>query len=324
MVNEKFRERVNAWECFTADNTKEPEFSDFFRNVLTLLVDKFRSPEGKYEYASYQEHSILVKFLDNCVNSLEVDLVRAQIQRICNLAMWSALSDNRRDYELNKFAKLRKFWRAIEKNDAKLSEAERQALQFERLFLRSLIKKFLKVLYSLNVKKSGDDDDDEKKVSLDEVGMDFEDGQEEDKEVGEIDDDLLDVPTLAKFKLNFLNRCLELLIDLEALLPTRRFFNTLLDDTNLLIHCRLSDLLTEVTGAVADDNAKKTVKDASSDRNLFRQLFEMLKFYTTFEIDDQTGEAKNVHEIEEIHYDKPYRFISAYLLQCTLSFVHNL
>ena len=30
----------------------------------------------------------------------------------------------------------------------------------------------------------------------------------------------------------------------------------------------------------------------------------MLQFYTQFEIDDQTGEAKTEPEIEELHYDK--------------------
>jgi intron-binding protein aquarius len=261
MLNEKFRERVYAWECFTsAESAKDAEFADFFRNVLLLCVDKFKSSGNKFEYASFQEYSILVKLLDNCVNSLEVDLVRTQIQKICNLAMWHSLSDNRRDYELGRFGKLRKFWKAIEKNDAKLPEAEREALNFERLFLKSLITKFLKVLYSLNAPKSETESD---KM----MAVDF----GEDREMGEIDDDVQDSPSLAKFKLNFLNRCLELLIDLEALLPTRRFFNTLLDDTNILIHCQLSDLVKETPNEATKDECQ------SNDRNLFRQLFEMLR-----------------------------------------------
>jgi intron-binding protein aquarius len=260
MINEKFRERVYAWECFTSTD-KDAEFADFFRNVLLLCVDKFKSRENKFEYASFQEYSILVKFLDNCVNSLEVDLVRAQIQKICNLAMWHSLSDNRRDYELKRFSKLKKFWKAIEKNDAKLSETEREALHFERLFLKSLIMKFLKVVYSLNTSKSDD--------GYTTMEIDF----GEDKEMGEIDDDVQDTPSLNKFKINFLNRCLELLIDLEALLPTRRFFNTLIDDTNILIHCQLSDLIKE--GKNQDGSANNDSQ--FNDRNLFSQLFDMLK-----------------------------------------------
>ncbi len=40
------------------------------------------------------------------------------------------------------------------------------------------------------------------------------------------------------------------------------------------------------------------------DARLFKQLCTTLKFYTTFEIDDQTGEAKTEAECQEMHYDK--------------------
>jgi intron-binding protein aquarius len=40
----------------------------------------------------------------------------------------------------------------------------------------------------------------------------------------------------------YCDRFLELLIDLEAQLPTRRFFNTLLEDHHVLLFCRF-DLL---------------------------------------------------------------------------------
>ena len=36
---------------------------------------------------------------------------------------------------------------------------------------------------------------------------------------------------------SFCERMLELLTDLEAQLPTRRFFNTLLDNTHLIVSC---------------------------------------------------------------------------------------
>lgn len=41
----------------------------------------------------------------------------------------------------------------------------------------------------------------------------------------------------------YCERFLEFVIDLEALLPTRRFFNTVLDDCHLLVRCYLSNLL---------------------------------------------------------------------------------
>ena len=251
MVNEKFRERVFAWDCFTAaddSQTEEVKFADLFHNVLRLCLDQFESCQSgngvkKYEYASFQEYSILVKFLDNCVSSLEVDLVRNQVQRLCNLGVWHSLSDNRREHELSRFGRLRKYWKAIEKNDAKLGETERAKLLFERTFLSFLIRKFLKVLYSLNSAKSNSNNSssngDNVSANLENATpMEF--SEEPSKETGELDNE--DVQQDARFKLSFLNRCLELLIDLEALLPTRRFFNTLLDDAHLLVHCHLSEL----------------------------------------------------------------------------------
>ena len=41
----------------------------------------------------------------------------------------------------------------------------------------------------------------------------------------------------------YCDRFLELLIDLEAQLPTRRFFNTLLDDHHVVLFCRFAFLL---------------------------------------------------------------------------------
>jgi intron-binding protein aquarius len=41
---------------------------------------------------------------------------------------------------------------------------------------------------------------------------------------------------------HYCERFLELVIDLEALLPTRRFFNTVLDDCHLVVRCHLSNL----------------------------------------------------------------------------------
>lgn len=40
----------------------------------------------------------------------------------------------------------------------------------------------------------------------------------------------------------YCERFIEFLVDLEALLPTRRFFNTVLDDCHVLVRCNLSNL----------------------------------------------------------------------------------
>jgi intron-binding protein aquarius len=273
MVNEKFRERVSAWDCFQGKKKfiqfkstfigyfywllnyflaeRSENFASFFHSCLRLLLSEQKK-------LSLQEETILIKFLDNCVNSLETDLVRTQVQRICGLPMWVSLSENRRDYEFKKFSKLKKFWKAIEKNDAKLSESEKEKLHFERRFLKNLISKFLSYLDS------------------------FDSSRYESGELADQSD--------KKFKMHFLERCLELLIDLESLLPTRRFFNIFLEDSNLLVHCHMSHL--HLNGCEGVDN------------RLFNQLMQTLKFYTTFEIDDQTGEAKTEAECQELHYEK--------------------
>ena len=249
MVNEKFRERVRAWECFRPYDSSK--FADLFDKVLKLLA-------SNKEEITFPEQTILVKFLDNCVNSLEEELVRVQVQKICGLAMWKSLSDNRREHEFKKFPRLRKFWKAIEKNDAKLDSNGMAKVQFERSVMKKLMLKFIQILDLFDQKNN---------------------------ESGE----LMDSDDL-KFKMHYLERFLELLIDLEALLPTRRFFNTLLEDTNLLIHCFTSPLHTSQTLPV--------------DSRLFNQLLQTLKFYASFEIDDQTGEAKSEAEMLELHYEK--------------------
>ncbi|KAJ6667340.1 hypothetical protein lerEdw1_017318 [Lerista edwardsae] len=93
--------------------------------------------------------------------------------------------------------------------------------------------------------------------------------------------------SLSMNKVHYCERFIELMIDLEALLPTRRWFNTILDDSHLVVHCYLSSL------------AKR-----GKEGHLFCQLLDMLKFYTGFEINDQTGNALTENEMTTIHYDR--------------------
>ncbi|XP_062863448.1 RNA helicase aquarius isoform X2 [Trichomycterus rosablanca] len=88
-------------------------------------------------------------------------------------------------------------------------------------------------------------------------------------------------------KVHYCERFIELVIDLEALLPTRRWFNTVLDDSHLVVSCHLSSLT-------------KREKEG----HLFCQLLDMLKFYTGFEINDQTGNALTQKEMTTLHYDR--------------------
>ncbi|XP_023608666.1 intron-binding protein aquarius isoform X6 [Myotis lucifugus] len=237
MVNEKFRENVPAWETF---KKKPDHFPFFFKCILKAALAE---TDGEF---SLHEQTVLLLFLDHCFNSLEVDLIRSQVQQLISLPMWMGLQPARLELELKKTPKLRKFWNLIKKNDEKMDpEAREQAYQ-ERRFLSQLIQKFISVLKSVPLSEP--------------VTMD---------------------------KVHYCERFIELMIDLEALLPTRRWFNTILDDSHLLVHCYLSNLV-----------------HREEDGHLFSQLLDMLKFYTGFEINDQTGNALTENEMTTIHYDR--------------------
>ena len=71
IVNEKFRERVPAWTAFQL----RPElFPQFFHSVLTWALRDNPSE------ISILEQTKLIIFLDHCFCSMEVDLIRTQVE----------------------------------------------------------------------------------------------------------------------------------------------------------------------------------------------------------------------------------------------------
>merc|ERR1719193_334609 len=234
VVNEKFRERVPAWTAF---QLKPEMFDTFFHQVL-----KWAMAEG--EEITVEEQTKLLIFLDHCFTSMEVDLVRTQVQKLVSLPMWACLLPSRREAELKSIPKWKKFWKLIGKKDAMEAPDALENLQFERKFLSNMIKKFLKVLYTV---------------------------QEQ-----ECQPEIVD----------FVERFLILIIDLEALLPTRRFFNTVLDDSHLVVRSSLAPLAKRPEG------------------RLFAQLLEQVRFYTRFEINDETGEPLLQKDMMGLHYQR--------------------
>ncbi|KAH6654447.1 hypothetical protein BKA67DRAFT_535769 [Truncatella angustata] len=83
----------------------------------------------------------------------------------------------------------------------------------------------------------------------------------------------------------YVSRFMEFLTDLQSSLPTRRYVNTLLQDLHLLVAIKLSPLFS------AEENAP-----------LRRQWF-LLRHYTRFSIDDQTGIQHSRTEAYERHCD---------------------
>ncbi|XP_035218738.1 RNA helicase aquarius-like [Stegodyphus dumicola] len=134
MVNEKFRERVSAWEAF---KSKPEHFPQFFKQVLHSTLD---------EEISLRERTCLLVFLIHCFNSCEVEIIRDNIKKLVSLGIWTNILPERREQEFKKCTFLVKYWNKIKKKDKTLSTDELECLNFERSFLFNLIKKFFVVL----------------------------------------------------------------------------------------------------------------------------------------------------------------------------------
>ncbi|XP_047537056.1 RNA helicase aquarius [Vanessa atalanta] len=231
MINEKFRERVPAWQAFL----KKPDhFPGFFEQVLRASI--------KEEASNMREQTALLLFLNHCFGSMEVQLCRDQVKRLVSLSMWISLQEGRRNQEFKAVPKWRKYWRAIQKKD---KPELLDKLNWERHYLQRLMIKFTRILESI-------------------------------PETGDAD----------VHAIRYCERFLELMIDLEALLPTRRFFNTVMDDCHLVVRCQLAPLARRPEG------------------QLFAQLLQMLKFYARFEISDETGDPMTDRDMTLQHYSR--------------------
>lgn len=78
------------------------------------------------------------------------------------------------------------------------------------------------------------------------------------------------------------------MIDLESQLPTRRFFNGLLADQQIVILSSLAPFL----------------KREEQDVQLLQKLLAMLKFYSGFEVNDHTGLALTQNDMTQAHCDR--------------------
>ncbi|GLI62109.1 hypothetical protein VaNZ11_004692 [Volvox africanus] len=209
MVNEKFRENVPAWMCF---HTREDAFPGFFKRVLSVK-------EGQEEKLRLHERTAYVLFMIRAFQSLEDEMVRAQVLRVVSLPLWHALSPGRLHLELHAHEALAKHWKAAAKKEAKAAKKAKPGVEGESAyvpvaqrpevrFLPSLLDEFLAVLDKVVIPPT-------------DPGC---------------------FPKLNRAALQYCERFLEFLIDLLSQLPTRRFVRTLLDDRALLVKCRMSKL----------------------------------------------------------------------------------
>ncbi|XP_021945490.1 RNA helicase aquarius [Folsomia candida] len=235
MVNEKHREGVPVWKAFEGDADK---FGKFIYRVLEGLLE-----EGS---VSLKEGCSMMLFLQCAFSSLEIDLVRKQIQTLVSLHVWHCLSEGRREDEFRRYPKWKKYWKSLLKKEENENDDKKLLNQFYRSFVKTLVVNFLDLL----------------------------DGQ--DYTQAQLDKDFL----------LYAERFMELMIDLQALLPTRRYLNVLIDDLHLIVKCQMNQILEH------------------GDGHLFSQLLDRLKFYANFEICNESGDPMTELEVMNEHYKK--------------------
>ena len=251
MVNVKFRERVPAWNCFKSVNCDS--FGGLFHGLSKLISSKEGSGDtkGSKTIISIKEKKHLLIFWTHAVNSIEVDIIRKELTKYISLSIWESLTEKRRLKEFKEVPKLKKYWMAIKKRDEKMSKSDLETVSFERKFMVLMIEDFFRILDRIP-------------------------SYEEQKE---LDKKQLD-------HVNYCERFLDLMIDIESLLPTRRFFNALLDDLHVVVTCRKSHLTRR-----------------AAEGHLFNQLLDTLIFYARFEINDLTGDSLTEKDMIDRHYN---------------------
>ncbi|CAG8739700.1 18149_t:CDS:2, partial [Dentiscutata erythropus] len=176
MVNEKFRERVSAWDCFAS---RPDQFNSFFIHVLRLTVPPLS------DKLTFHVRRFLLIFLIHAFQSLENQLLRTECMILVSLVTWHCFgTSSLREKEFASDKDLKKRWNAFAKRFKKAGS---------QTWISNLMKGFVEILYSIPESDDADSD-----------------------------------------AIAYCERFLEFLIDLEAQLPTRRYFNTLLDDHQIL------------------------------------------------------------------------------------------
>ncbi|OXA60041.1 Intron-binding protein aquarius [Folsomia candida] len=119
MVNEKHREGVPVWKAFEGDADK---FGKFIYRVLEGLLE-----EGS---VSLKEGCSMMLFLQCAFSSLEIDLVRKQIQTLVSLHVWHCLSEGRREDEFRRYPKWKKYWKSLLKKEENENDDKKLLNQF--------------------------------------------------------------------------------------------------------------------------------------------------------------------------------------------------
>ncbi|KAF2366652.1 Intron-binding protein aquarius N-terminal [Trinorchestia longiramus] len=195
---------------------------------------------------SLREQMNMVVFLNHIYNTIESDLIREEISNTISYNILTCLSKGQLQNIFKEFPVISKGVKRAAKALGKLEGKEKEWYEFDTCFLYNLLNKFLGILSSIGP----------------------------------------DTATVGKDLLQYCERFIELTIDLESQLPTRRYFHALLDSVNFVVKCQVSALANRRDG------------------KLFAQLVYILKIFMEFEINGYTGEALTDVNVMKQHYSK--------------------
>lgn len=218
-----------------------------------------------------KDRTAYIVFLINLFQSIWNEVVQPVVVRLVSMPLWTNLIDTQRAQIFESRPKLSKTWNAIQKvhenalgtsggdSAQNLSEKQRKIcvpgsfvpIDYERNFLVYLMQDYFARLEAIT-------------------------SSTKDEKVDE-------------HSAKYLERFLELQIDLLNQLPTRRFYRTLFESMHFIVISRAS--------AYAQKPRAK----------LFCQLLSILHFYERFEIDDFTGDALTDAQMSTLHYSNVQR-----------------
>lgn len=118
--------------------------------------------------------------------------------------------------------------------------------------------------------------------------------------------------------MTYAERFLEFFTDIIVQLPTRRFFNVVLDDMRFVIRCFLSPFIKTIVKNEDESmeidamhsmmrkpqNGDEETQPTTKTGNLCHKMLSNFEFYSNFEINDTTGETLTQIELMEKHYEK--------------------
>lgn len=116
------------------------EFSNFFRRILSMTLDKTLS-------AQIRTH--LLSFIISAFQSLDCGIIRKECAPLVSISIWHNISsEKKRERKLDQSVQLKKAWRAANKRYDAADDMTKPRLRFERLWLSTLILEFLNELYN--------------------------------------------------------------------------------------------------------------------------------------------------------------------------------